>query len=433
MSDNYNQSTNDSTVVSSDSGAYLFQLAGAVNPNGNTSLSSIEKQKFIAKCFGTTREQFMSSPYIHNENEGMQKINLVISDLDNTLVDSYTGAAEMLLVLEKYIAKETGCTVARIHNILRKEINTEKHFASSDFFSAAGYKKILSSSIWGRINVSDEIVKCFEEGFKKSYSCAYPDALELFKTLRILNIPLVIHTDAPLEQAVDKLIKGGFISLKRDEKGKLHATSLIAGISASNRSSSKDPIAQAEANKQMAEIKEALDEINVFVFAYDKEIEKPSPKPLERILSELERTSGLTFAKENILMIGDSLTKDIFFAINAEIKSAWMLGCTRASDNIRHLEHATCANRHPMSWQKQIKLFKVIEGAGQLLADTTICISHCDLFRKYKFESLQTMKQQDLLNKYKLKSPQNKPSIFTQLNMLKLNIAKNLADASRIM
>jgi len=431
MPDNNDQLISDNMTMLSSIDVELVKLSGAVNPNGTTSLESIEKQNFIAKCFGTTREQFMSSPYIYNKDEGKQKINLVISDLDNTLVDAYSGAAEMLLVLEKYIAKETGCTVSRIHNILRKEINTEKHFASSDFFSADGYKKILSSSIWGGIKVTDDIIAFFEEGFRKSYSRTYPEALELFKTLRILNIPMVIHTDAPLEQAMDKLIKGGFISLKRDASGKLHATSLVAGISASNRSSSKNPVAQAEADKQMAEIKEALNDIDVFVFAYDKEFEKPSPKPLARIISELERITGLTFAKDNILMIGDSLTKDIFFAINAGIKSAWMLGCTRASDNVRHLEHATCANRHPMSWQKQIKLFKVINEAGQLLADTTICISHCDLFRKYKFEPLQLKKQQDMLKKYKLKSP--KLNILTPQNIFNLNMAKNLVGASKTM
>jgi len=403
MSDNNNQLISDNMTMLSDIDAYFVQLSGAVNPNGTTSLKSIKEQEFIAECLGTTREQIMSSPYIYNKDEGKQEINLIISDLDNTLIDAYSDAAKMFLDLEKYIAQGTGYTVARTHNILRKEINTEKHFTSAELFSVDGYKKVLASPIWGGIKVSGDIVAHFDEGFQKSYSCTYPDALEMFKKLHGY-IPIVIHTDAPLEQAVNKLIKGGFISLKRDANGKLHATSLVSGISASNRSSSKDPIAQAKANRQMAELKEALDEIGVFIISYDKEHEKPSPKPLEKILSELQKTTGLTFAKDKILMMGDSLSKDIAFAINAGIKSAWMLGCTRASDNVRHLEHASSANRHAMSWQKQFKFFYRKVGSDRedkirkLLADTTICISHNDLLKKYIFKPLQQKQQQDVLD-----------------------------------
>lgn len=424
MPDNNDQLISDNMTMLSSIDVELVKLSGAVNPNGTTSLKSIKEQEFIAECLGTTREQIMSSPYIHNENEGKQEINLIISDLDNTLIDAYSDAAQMFLDLEKYIAQGTGYTVARTHNILRKEINTEKHFTSAEFFSVDGYKKVLASPIWGGMKVSGDIVAHFDEGFQKSYSCTYPDALEIFKKLHSY-IPIVIHTDAPLEQAMDKLIKGGFISLKRDASGKLHATSLVAGISASNRSSSKDPIAQAKANRQMAELKEALKEIDVFVFAYDKEFEKPSPKPLEKILSELQKSTGLTFAKENILMMGDSLSKDIAFAINAGIKSAWMLGCTRASDNVRHLEHASSANRHAMSWQKQFKFFYRKVGSDradkirELLADTTICISHNDLLKKYIFKPQQQKQQQN--------------TVEQQQNIIEIKTIKNLIDEGRTM
>ena len=95
MSDNNDQLISDNMTMLSGIDAYLAQLSGAVNPNGTTSLKSIKEQEFIAECLGTTREQIMSSPYIYNKNEGKQEINLIISDLDNTLIDAYSDAAKM--------------------------------------------------------------------------------------------------------------------------------------------------------------------------------------------------------------------------------------------------------------------------------------------------------------------------------------------------
>lgn len=102
-----------------------------------------------------------------------------------------------------------------------------------------------------------------------------------------------------------------------------------------------------------------------------------------------------------------------------------MLGCTRASDNVRHLEHASSANRHAMSWQKQFKFFYRKVGSDradkirELLADTTICISHNDLLKKYIFKPQQQKQQQN--------------TVEQQQNIIGIKTIKNLIDEGRTM
>ena len=146
------------------------------------------------------------------------------------------------------------------------------------------------------------------------YSDTYDDAKSMIEHLNAKKVPIIIHTDSPLAEFIQKLKSTDLVEFST-VNGKLTVTkSAFTGLSINSNINVDD--------KETAPYVEALEKAGVFVVLNTKEEVKPATSPFNKIKYRMAMR-GYDLKPEETLVIGDHLRKDGMFARNIGSYFAW--------------------------------------------------------------------------------------------------------------
>lgn len=223
------------------------------------------------------------------------EINLVITDLDNTLYDWVTSfvpafyamidaACELLSVPREQLLDE----MQLVH---RRYGNSEQPFALLETQSVVSRFPNLDGD--GRRKALDPVFHVFNKSRKSSLQL-YGGVRETLQAIRQSGVVTVAHTDAHVGNSLFRLKK-------------LQLTGLVAGLYAP----------QKQPSRPLGFLANGSASIDNYVHILPPEDRKPNPKVLLDICAEYHVNTNRT------LYIGDSLLRDVYMANQAMVHSAW--------------------------------------------------------------------------------------------------------------
>ncbi len=282
----------------------------------------IDLQDFLAVSDHKNIDKRSVSRRLNPDNPPV--INTVVMDWDGTIGNYYEKFGEALNVFLNHISYTRNIDRWQLEDDLKNQVKKNDEIGRL-LFSKDGCKQILEQCYptcrYPEINpsflhaiddyfIEGELVKAQE----KMYSDTYFDAHLLINHLNKQNIPVIIHTDSPLAEFIQKLESTNLVKFATI-KGELRVVkSSFTGLSINENINDKD----AETAKYV----KALEQAGVFVVLNSKEEAKPNPEAFGKIKQRMTQ-KGYLLNPDNILVVGDHLRKDGMFAKNIGAYFAW--------------------------------------------------------------------------------------------------------------
>ena len=261
-------------------------------------------------------------------------IKAVITDWDGTVGDYYEYIAYAVSSLLDYMSytRKIDRTELDAYLINLGKTRAAPCFEGPSYFSVNGARDILRSEQVAQIcprHIDAEHLACLDEMFLENifsqklsaaYSHIYDDAVKFFNDLHSKDVPIFIHSDSPLSEMLKKLEESKMATFDYDSDGNIIAVRncLFAGLSAKrDRAYGEDA-----ARKEQSLIK-AFSESGIDLIVNSPEECKPNPAPLSKIQSSLQKQGYGWIQPKEMLMIGDFMSKDGYFALNSGTYFAW--------------------------------------------------------------------------------------------------------------
>ncbi len=252
-------------------------------------------------------------------------IKTVIMDWDGTIGNYYEKFAETLNVFLNHIAITRNINNRfELEDILKDQVKKDDEVGRL-LFSKDGCRQILSQYYSGNSyqEPTKGFFKAIDEYFldqilvnmqKQMYSDTYEDAKLMIEHLNYNKVPIIVHTDSPLAEFIQKLQSTDLIKFATVD-GKIVVTkSVFSGLSINSNINVDD--------QYTAPYVEALERAGIFVILNNKDEAKPNATPFNRIKYRMAM-KGYEVKSTETLVIGDHLRKDGMFAKNIGSYFAW--------------------------------------------------------------------------------------------------------------
>lgn len=217
-------------------------------------------------------------------------IQLVITDLDNTLYDWYSAFVPAFYAMVDVAARLTGLSYDLLLDDLRavhqRHSNSEHPFALLE--AAAIQKRFPNMAKHELRALLDDAFHAFNSERKKNLKL-YEGVVESLERLNDAGVPVVAYTDARATNSLYRLRKLGI----------------------------KQLLARLYAPATLVATEEKTDLRDAFVHLLPAGDRKPNPQTLRDIYLDYAVESKAT------LYIGDSLVRDIYMARAARVHGAW--------------------------------------------------------------------------------------------------------------
>ncbi len=259
-------------------------------------------------CFAGTDKEEIKSKAKEKSTTSRPEINLVLLDWDGTVGESYNELGKCLRTLIAYICQSRKIAQPEVLKIMDYECKRREYFGFEDFFSSYGVARILASPFLAKKELSsvDEafIQGAMNKDLHNLYASFYPSVRTFLKEMQKQGIDVLIFTDTPISEQIDKMTAAGVIGFRENTDGtKELSECLISGLSA------RDDIHKRP--RPEAEIKALEGAGKIIVSSYHV---KPHTEAMDKIKAALAK-QGKEIKPENILVIGDSLNRDALFAL----------------------------------------------------------------------------------------------------------------------
>jgi FMN phosphatase YigB (HAD superfamily) len=282
-------------------------------------------------------------------------IQLVVTDLDNTLYDWVTFFAtafyEMVHVAVPTLNVSEDSLLDELREIHRRHHNSEHPFALLE-------TTIVQARFPGasRAELARELNVAFH-AFNRARDLAlklYPGVRQTLERFRSANVPVVAHTEATVPNALYRLKKLSvddfFLRLYAIEPSGL---------------GHYDPVRERE-----------LLETHIAIRYLRQDERKPDPQVLLDICNDMK------IAPERTLYVGDSIARDIGMARAAGVKSAWAEYGTRFDPSmwVRLVRVTHWTDEDVKRAEEAKRMF------GHVRPDATLSTSIEELFDTFSFE-----------------------------------------------
>lgn len=256
-----------------------------------------------------------------------ERSHLLITDLDNTLYDWVSSFVPALLAMVDVGAQVLGVSAEQLLSELRevhqRHGNSEHPFALLETKSAeARFGKISPSDLPEGIN---EALHAFNK-VRKSSLRLYDGVIETLRALSERGIPVVAFTDARIPNSLFRLER-------------LSIAPLIARLYAPRPRYDLPPLGQQVTSVDAD-----------FVRVLPSEDRKPNPKTL------LDICNDYNVSPSQAVYVGDSLTRDVYMARQAGVKSAWARYGTEYDKALwQHLTQVTHWTEHDVQAEVELR------------------------------------------------------------------------------
>jgi FMN phosphatase YigB (HAD superfamily) len=225
----------------------------------------------------------------------LPKIELLVTDLDNTLYDWISFFVPAFYAMVKTGARLLGISEEQLLNELREvhqhRGNSEHPFALLE--TASAQRQLGRLSFEAKKAYLDRAFHDFNRHRKNSLKL-YDGVVETLLKINASGVPIVAHTDALIENSLFRMMKLGLIGLIE----RLYAPR--SAYERSNKTIEAVPVVQQEYTRLLP-----------------PEERKPNPKVL------LDICKDYSVKPSSTLYVGDSLVRDIYMANLAGTRVAW--------------------------------------------------------------------------------------------------------------
>jgi phosphoglycolate phosphatase-like HAD superfamily hydrolase len=280
------------------------------------------------------------------------RIQLVITDLDNTLYDWYSSFVPAFYAMVKEAARVMGADESELLDDLqavhRRHGNSEHPFALIETRRIARtFPGLSKQEILERL---DPAFHAFNR-LRKENLKLYEGVRETLEQLSHLRVPVVAYTDARIINSLTRLRKLGIRSLF----ARLYAPAVVI---------------------ELEDQSELLDDFVRLLPASDR---KPNPRTLADICAETDTPCA------SALYIGDSLVRDIYMARLAGVCSAWARYGARYDRALwQQLTRVTHWTDEDVAREQELRQ------QSQSVEADCVLEKFSDIFRCYEFRSAET-------------------------------------------
>lgn len=239
-------------------------------------------------------------------------IELVVTDLDGTVFNSYKAVAKGISKAIPEMSKSTGVPEERLYQLIGKEMD-RAHSHDYPWSLELALKDDLKIGKTDGMSVPDFMTKVvrpfwstFDRSFSEDLQC-FETVLSTLEELKSRGVPVVGLSDAPAHAAMHRLstvgLDQGSIERIYALQGAPEPVGLPAGMTEFGRARMNELLAREHKFKELKIL--------------PQDWEKPTPNGLQEIMNRYN------VRPRQLLMIGDSRVKDLGVAYNVGAPSIW--------------------------------------------------------------------------------------------------------------